>query len=101
MIWFVFILASLTCFRLSRLFAEDEIMSALRSFAVQESPRSIKRKVKQGISCPFCWSFWISGIITVYLLYFGMIGAIGIALLWGGIWGMSVLLNQVFVFLSK
>lgn len=97
---FAFFLSSLACFRLSRLFAEDKITDWLRVWLIKEAPTKAKAKVKQGVSCPFCWSFYFSLIITFALWWNGDL--IDHQWLWlPAIWGASILINELFTFLMS
>lgn len=92
--WLYLISAGLASFRLTRLITDDTITAGLRK-AVP------KGRAKEGITCPFCVSFWVSGVICLYLFWMG-IGQIKEHILWvATVWGLSVLFNQLFVKLSK
>jgi hypothetical protein len=101
MTWFIFIVASLACFRLSRLFSDDLIFDQLRLWIVRSVPQKSKKKTKQGINCAFCISFYVAAGIASVLWWQGYFN-IWVFWLWAaGIWGASVIFNQLFVFLSK
>lgn len=98
--FFTFFLASLATFRLTRLVTDDKIFEGLRSWIIKESPRKAKTKAKQLITCHFCFSFYLATLTTIYLVYCGFISSRD-ALLWQpSVWGASVLLNQLFVYLT-
>lgn len=100
-LWFTFLLASLACFRLTRLITDDKITQPLRMFLVRNSPPKIKAKTKQGITCPLCVGFYFAAAITAYLLFACHAFDWRAALLWqSAIWGASVLWNQVFARIS-
>lgn len=95
---FTFFLSSLACFRLSRLFAEDKIFDWFRVWLIKEAPTKVKAKVRQGVSCPFCWSFYWATAITIALWIEGDL--VHNEWLWMlSTWGMSILLNEFFMFL--
>lgn len=95
------VFASLACFRLTRLVTDDKITDWFRSSFVRQMPRPAKAKARQGIECPFCVSFYVAIGLTVYL-YSLYAFPWREAFIWqAAIWGGSVLLNQLFVRLSK
>lgn len=99
--WFRFILASLACFRLTRLITDDKISSWLRSLVVREAPTKLKKKAREGINCPFCVSFYIAALITVTLILCNLVTLQFSFVYQAAVWGASVLLNQLFTKLSK
>jgi Protein of unknown function (DUF1360) len=101
MTWLIFIAATLACFRLTRLITDDKIFDWLRRLVVREAPRKLKQKAKQGITCPFCVSFYYSVLITVGLAVAGVIPWMWVLYWQPAVWGGSVLWNQVFVKLSE
>jgi hypothetical protein len=65
-------------------------------------PRPAKAKAKQGIECPFCVSFYIATGLALYLYFFLHAFDRSEAFIWQtAIWAGSVILNQLFVRLSK
>src|SRR5438552_16484997 len=98
--WLIFIASTLACFRLTRLISDDKIFDWLRRLVVRESPRKLKEKAKQGITCPFCVSFYFSTLIATGLWYAGFFPAMWILFWQPAIWGGSVIFNQIFVSLS-
>lgn len=99
---FLFLLCSLACFRLSRLISEDKIFSELRALLIRKVPAPAKKKTREGITCPFCVSAYFSAAITIYIwLYLQAIPGMDAPLWCFGMWGGSVIWNQVFVRLSR
>jgi hypothetical protein len=100
MTWLIFIACTLAVFRLTRLITDDKITDFLRTFVKKEAnklPRKAKQKAKEGITCPFCVSFYISAFITIYLWRTGLIHW-KTMFLWGtAMWGGSILLNELVV----
>lgn len=97
----LFLAASLACFRLTRLITDDKIFDWLRELVIREAPRALKTKAKQGITCPFCVSFYFAVLIAGFLVCRNMVLGAD-APLWGAaIWGGSILFNQIFVKLSE
>lgn len=93
----IFLLASLACFRLTRLVTDDKITDWLRSLVVRKAPRKIKAKAEYGITCPFCVSAYHALAITFYLWWIGVVPA-DIAWVYGsGVWGGSIIWNEIFV----
>lgn len=101
MTWLLFIASTLACFRLTRLITDDKIMDWLRSWVVRQAPKKVKAKAREGITCPFCVSFYYSTSIAVGLAWVGVIPWIEVAGWQPAIWGGSVLWNQVFAKLSE
>ena len=99
--YLTFLLASLACFRLTRLVSEDKITQWLREKLVQSVPRTSKKIARQGITCAFCISFYIALLITCYLCFLGLLEWKLLPLWQPAIWGASILANEVFVFLTK
>ena len=93
--WFVLIMSSLACFRFTRLITDDKITDWLRRDVGKAG-----KKAKEGISCPFCVSGWISLVMTIVLFVMGQVSIL-IVFYWGAMWGASVLWNQIFMKLSK
>ena len=99
MTWLIFLASTLACFRLTRLVTDDKIFEWGRSGLIKAAPAGTKKKVKEGIECPFCVSFWIASLITV-----GLALSTQETMLWlyqPAIWGGSVLWNQIFMKLTK
>lgn len=100
--WLIFIAASLATFRLTRLATDDKITDWTRALVIREVPKKIKTKVREGISCPFCVSFYFATGVTIGLSLAGMFPAWWWGIFWQpAIWGGSVMWNQVFMKLSK
>lgn len=97
MTWLIFFAACLACFRLTRLITDDKIFDWLRRDVSKAG-----KKAAEGIKCPFCVSFYVS-IFIVGVLGLAIEGARNYSTwLWmPAIWGGSILLNQLFVKLSK
>jgi Protein of unknown function (DUF1360) len=99
--WLEFILTSLACFRLTRLITDDKITDWLRSLVVRKAPRKIKKKAREGITCPFCVSFYFAMLLGTGTWYLGWVET-GQLFVWiPAVWGCSVLFNQVFEYLSS
>jgi hypothetical protein len=98
---FPFFLASLACFRLTRLITDDKITSYFRQWVIAHAPRRKKTLAKEGITCPFCVSVYIAILLTAYFMFFlGM--TMVEAMLWmPAVWGASILWNQLFVYLTN
>jgi hypothetical protein len=96
-----FLALSLGTFRLTRLITDDKITDWFRSLVIRKSPQKIKAKAKEGITCPFCVSFYLAVIFTCLAWQLGWI--IGHETpVWGSaIWGTSILLNQLFCYLTE
>lgn len=95
MTYFLFLLSSLACFRLSRLISDDKIFDWLRRIPPPKS------RAKQLVTCPFCVSFYIASAITLSQAFEQRVEW-ELAPLWmAAVWGASVLLNQAFVKLSR
>ncbi len=102
MTWLHFIASTLACFRLTRLITDDKITDWFRRLVKREAPRKIKKKVAEGIECPFCVSAWVCAYLVVLLIVYLHVITPPEALLYHpAIWGGSVIWNQIFVKLSK
>lgn len=96
MTWLYFVAASLACFRLTRLITNDKIMDWLRRDVSKAG-----EKAEEGITCPFCVSFYWSAFLAHAMWGIG-INPYGEVWLWAlAIWGASILLNQLFCALTK
>lgn len=94
--WLNFIAATIACFRLTRLITDDKIMDWLRKDVAKAG-----KKAKEGITCPFCVSFYWAVMIAYCMWGMGKF-PFWESWLWSlAIWGGSVLWNQVFVKLSE
>lgn len=94
------IFASLCCFRITRLVTDDGITSPLRNWVVRNAPADVKKKAKEGITCPLCVSFYFAGILSFYLFFLDISLLSFVPLWWGAVWGASILWNQLFVTLT-
>jgi hypothetical protein len=100
MTWLIFLASSLAVFRLTRLITDDKVTDWLRAFVVRQVPRKAKRKAKQGITCPFCVSFYYSAIFSVSLWMAGFYGWEWILFWQPAIWGAANIFNEVFTYLA-
>src|SRR5476651_2488722 len=96
--YLTFLLASLACFRLTRLVTDDQITAWLREKLIRSVPRTAKKTARQGITCAFCVSFYISLLLAVYLCFLGCIEWKLLPLWQPSIWAGSVLWNELFVY---
>lgn len=93
---------SLGCFRLTRLITDDKITDWLRSIVIRKAPAKAKEKAREGITCPFCVSFYFAMILGIYAWYIGGWTPIDELCLWiFAIWGASILFNQLFCYLTN
>lgn len=95
--WLTFVMTSLACFRLTRLITDDKITDWLRRWVRREAPK----KAKEGISCPFCVSFYYANILTGLLVLLHMITWQFSFIYSPAVWGASVLFNQLFTCLTE
>lgn len=70
---FLFLIASLATFRLSRLFSQEEGPLSLFRRARREVPA--KTNAGRGVRCPFCLSVWFGSLATAYLWWLGHVPA--------------------------
>lgn len=97
MTWLIFIAISLGVFRLTRLIVADKITAAFRREAKEHGGKNIGYLVQ----CPWCASFYVTVLAVAYLMWIGIFTWIG-APLWGfAIWGLSNIINQIFVALTE
>lgn len=86
-------LAGLACFRLTRLITDDKIFAPLRRVVSRQG-----KKAKEGITCPWCVSFYFATIIAGYIYWRWIPYDMAVLCLFA-IWGMSILWNGLFTFL--
>jgi hypothetical protein len=96
-----FLACCIACFRLTRLITDDKITDWLRAKVVKEAPPKLKAKAREGITCPFCVSFYWACLITLGACLLGWLPAASSPLWLAAVWGGSVLINQIFAALTK
>jgi hypothetical protein len=95
--YFLLLIASLACFRLTRLVTDDKIFAPIRAYLIRKSGRS--KKVKEGITCPWCMSFYFAAGITAWLCWFLELEPRLMPLFGAAVWALSILFNGLFTFL--
>lgn len=92
---FYLLLASLATFRLALMISsEDGPMRIFSRFRKVPPPRS---NAREGISCPWCVSVWISAVFTTYLWWLGIFLGPEWILWWMAISAGAITLNQQFI----
>ena len=92
--WLIFLLATLTCFRLSVMFSKES--GPGRIFKIMRSKTPPKSALREGVSCALCESVWWSSFITAFLVGHGDVPLAYSPFYWLAVSGGAVVLNQRF-----
>lgn len=91
---FEFILAALVVHRLSLLISKEDgpafIFRKIRKLPPQKS------SAKEGLSCQWCMSVWMSAAVTTWLWYLGRIPGIDWPIYWLALSSAGICINQAF-----
>lgn len=90
--FFYLLLASLATFRLALMISSED--GPARIFRKLRNIPPAKSNAKEGISCPWCVSVWVSALSTTYLWYLGIFLGPEWPLWWMGVSAGAIALNQ-------
>lgn len=94
MSWLYFVIGCLATFRLSLLVSrEDGPAYIFRKLRKAPPARS---SAKEGLSCPWCMSVWMSAAVTCAYWYWDIIPTREVTLFWLAFSGGAICINQTF-----
>lgn len=91
--WFIFLISALATYRLSLMLSSEE--GPLAIFARMRRKVPPKTNPGRGIRCFFCWTVWIAAMVTLYVLWLGIITKEISPVYWFAISGASILVHQI------
>lgn len=87
------IIAVFATFRIARMVAEEE-GPAFAFKRLRDRFSDDKSSLAHGLRCPLCVGFWVSGVVTLYLVWVGAITPALFPLAWLAVAGAQVKVDQ-------
>lgn len=97
--FFYLLAASLATFRLALMISEET--GPFRIFAKLRKAPKKDSSFREGISCPWCVSVWMSALVTTFIWWLGVFPGAEWPLWWLDVSAGSVILNQAFIASKK
>ncbi len=93
--FFVYAVSCVATFRLALMISQET--GPMRIFARLRKAPKPHSNLREGITCPWCVSMWISALVTTFLWQRGYFVGAEWLLYWLSISGGSVALNQLLI----
>lgn len=97
-LWLSLVIAAFADYRISRMLAVEtgpwKAFFWMRGWIVEHYPGKDKGWVVEGVTCPLCWSFWISPLFAILLFFQLHLDWPAIFWLWFALSGAVVFLVQ-------